>query len=178
MNHLEMLKLTHIISASKVVLGEIDLDPGSDEDLNSIVQAKSILGDNTAFDVEWHGKVFVSPQFSSGKTSAYAEKLLVEYQLGNVKEAILITEPPLDSDLYGKLCENSDAHFLSKELTAENRTLQEQRTISRDLARAAADTGLDWVTWRAYAFYFGKNIKEFGNVFSDYGAVFIPYPEL
>ena len=153
MNHLEMLKLTHIISASKAVLGEIDLDPDSNEELNSIIQAKSIFTDNTAFDVEWHGKVFVSSHFNSGRTSGYAEKLIVEYQLGNVKEAILLTESPLDSDLMFKLCDNSDAHFLSTEVDVSGRRIGK-------------------------AFYFGKNIEEFGNVFSDYGKVFIESPGL
>ena len=82
-----------VIDRVRAVLGEIDLDPASNPVANEVVKARQIYTkDDDGLVQDWHGKVFLNPPFGSDKISQFVEKLVDEYQSGNVSEAIMLTD--------------------------------------------------------------------------------------
>lgn len=78
------------------VLGQIDLDPASCPEAQVRVQAKRYFTrQENGLLRPWHGKVFLNPPY--GKTEnrsnqgIWLQKLIDEYNKGNVTEAILLT---------------------------------------------------------------------------------------
>jgi DNA N-6-adenine-methyltransferase (Dam) len=85
------------IYAVREVLGEIDIDPASCEFANKTVQAKHYYTiEQNGLMLPWYGNVFCNPPY--GKTSIgdgsnleqFTNKLIGEYQRGNVTQAILL----------------------------------------------------------------------------------------
>jgi hypothetical protein len=81
------------VEAARKVLGEIDLDPGSNPEANEkVVRAKKIYtkdNDGLAPHNEWHGRVFCNPPYQ-GLTGKFARKLLAEYEAGRTTAAIFL----------------------------------------------------------------------------------------
>jgi phage N-6-adenine-methyltransferase len=77
------------IKSVRNVLGEIDLDPASCEEANTIVQAKQIYTEeDSGLAHSWYGRVFMNPPYSANQD--FAEKMREEYAIGNVTEAIVL----------------------------------------------------------------------------------------
>jgi hypothetical protein len=81
------------VEAARKVLGEIDLDPGSNPEANEkVVRAKKIYtkdDSGLAPHNEWHGRVFCNPPYQ-GLTGKFARKLLAEYEAGRTTAAIFL----------------------------------------------------------------------------------------
>lgn len=88
------------IEAARSVMGGIDLDPASCELANRTVKAtKYYTQDQNGLMQPWYGRVWCNPPY--GRTSlngasmshqrAFAEKILCEYLVGNIEQAILLT---------------------------------------------------------------------------------------
>lgn len=90
------------IEAARTVMGEIDLDPASCEQANHVVKATKYysIKDNGLLQ-PWYGRVFCNPPYGRARGSkdgkstshqqAFAEKLQLEYALGSVEQAILLS---------------------------------------------------------------------------------------
>ena len=93
----EWLTPPHIINlVTRVLGGEIDLDPASTEFANNIVNAKRFYTvEDDGLTLDWHGSVFLNPPYGkTGSTSnqqIWASKLLSQWECGHVDEAILLT---------------------------------------------------------------------------------------
>jgi hypothetical protein len=84
----------YIIEMIKEVLGEIDLDPASEEKANAIIGAKEFFT-RDALSKDWVAdKVFLNPPGKTieGQSQAalFWEKLVYHFDRGDVKEAIFI----------------------------------------------------------------------------------------
>jgi ParB family chromosome partitioning protein len=77
------------LKAARAVMGEITLDPASCEVANQRVKAfHYYTEENSGLDRQWHGNVWLNPPFD--KSKEWVNKLLQEYKIGNVKQAILL----------------------------------------------------------------------------------------
>jgi hypothetical protein len=94
---LEYYTPSEYIETARDVMGHIDLDPASSEIANEVVKAKAIFSqDDNGLNKKWTGKVWLNPPYSKsqGKSNQelWANKLIDEYRIGNVNEAILLSK--------------------------------------------------------------------------------------
>lgn len=100
---LELYTPREIIDLVRVVVGEIDLDPASDDVAQQWVQAKNYY--TPALDGlshPWFGRVWLHPP-AHGKSAKWINKLLAEYESGRVTEAVLLVRPSAGSKWFQKL---------------------------------------------------------------------------
>lgn len=97
------------INAAKKVLGEIALDPASNERANQSIQAQ-LFYDQTidGLTKRWQAKtVWLNPPYcKAGNTSnqeRWTAKLVTEYMAGNVKEAILLVTSATETNWFHRL---------------------------------------------------------------------------
>jgi len=77
------------IESARKVMGEIDLDPASSKQANQIVKAKQYLTkEDDGLSRPWWGRMFMNPPYSMNKP--FAEKMLDEYGMGNVDQAVVL----------------------------------------------------------------------------------------
>ena len=94
------------------VLGEIDLDPASNETANKVVRATTIYTEKTdGLDKSnpWFGKVFCNPPFSHPTCRFFSERMVDEYKSGNIDEAILLIQANSDLAYWHDLIRSSFA---------------------------------------------------------------------
>jgi len=76
---------------ARQVLGEIDLDPATDDSGHSCILAgRRFTEDDDGLSQPWHGRVWLFPPHD-GRRAAWVLKLLHEYRLGRVSAALLYT---------------------------------------------------------------------------------------
>lgn len=114
---------SYIIEAAREVMGNIDLDPMSNELANEVIRATTYYtkGDN-GLDREWEGNVWLNPPFSLADKAV--EKLINSYERGKVTQAVLLLKSTIETKRYQKLypypfCElNKRVNFISNELSS------------------------------------------------------------
>lgn len=142
----------------KKVLGTIDLDPASCEFAQEVVQAENYyIEEDNGLEQTWYGKVFLNPPFSRGKMEPFVIKLCQEFGLGDVEEAILLTNNFTDTKWFHLAANNSDALCL----TEGRINFYNENGQSKNAANG-----------HVY-FYFGSNVARFVEVFSNRGTCFI-----
>lgn len=81
-----------IIEAARGTLGEIDLDPASSLMANKRVKANEIFTKNDdGLSRQWYGNVWMNHPFGRGLNDKWVNKLVYEFESGNVKQACCIT---------------------------------------------------------------------------------------
>ena len=81
-----------IISLVREVLGEIDLDPASNEIANQVVGAEEYFSKD-GLELTWHGSVFLNPPYgTSGMQGKFLAKALSEYTQENISQCIVLTK--------------------------------------------------------------------------------------
>ena len=151
---------TDVIEKVRAVLGEIDLDPASNPVANEVVKARQIYTkDDDGLVQDWHGKVFLNPPFGSETMSRFVEKLISEYQSGNVPEAIMLTDSLSLPNWFSKAIAACNAMFITTDrFYYWNDDNETQRGWSKGCL-----------------FYFGKNRQVFYDVFKDIGTILTRY---
>lgn len=90
----------YIISA-RVVMGEIDVDPASSKEANSVVKAKKYFTiENDGLKKEWHGSVWMNPPYAQPFIKQFSEKLLNEIEKENCQEAIVLVNNATDTEWF------------------------------------------------------------------------------
>lgn len=148
----------HIALARKV-LGEIDLDPASNEQANRVVGASRFfsIADN-GLAQEWHGRIWLNPPYAQPHIADFADKMVAEFEAGRVHQAIMLTHNYTDTAWFQKL---------AKACVAICFTRGRVRFVSPDGALAAPTQG------QAF-FYFSRDFDErerFQDVFREVGFV-------
>jgi phage N-6-adenine-methyltransferase len=79
------------IRCATAVLGQIDLDPASSDIANERVKAAKFFSqEDDGLSHNWSGNVWMNPPYESGLIGKFCDKLVAEYQSGNVTGAIVL----------------------------------------------------------------------------------------
>jgi ParB family chromosome partitioning protein len=150
------------IEAARAVMGAIDLDPASCELANRTVKAtRFYTKEENGLNQPWYGKVYCNPPFTAAVSShmpqfTWANKLLTEYQSGNVEEAILLIMACIKQKWFHTLwhMHNFPVCFNRKRIhfNRPGNTTQELRESTCFL-------------------YFGPNEGHFVEIFSQFGTI-------
>lgn len=87
-----------IVEKAKLVLGTIDVDPASNEITQQYIKAKTFYTKEiNGLDKPWNGTVWCNPPYSASLLKKFTAKFLGEYELGNMKEGIMLTNSGTDT---------------------------------------------------------------------------------
>lgn len=147
-----------IIALVRLVMGEIDLDPASDNIAQQWIQATNYYTPSQdGLSHPWFGRVWLHPP-AHGKTAHWTNKVLAEYELGRVSEALLLVTPSAGSKWFQKLTRLFPVCFPDERISF----LDDQ---GRPQPRPKHGNAI---------FYIGQNDKRFGQVFGAIGSVTSP----
>lgn len=147
-----------IIALVRLVMGEIDLDPGSDDIGQQWVQATNYYTPSQdGLSHPWFGRVWLHPP-AHGKTAQWTNKLLAEYESGRVSEAVLLVTPSAGSKWFQKLTRLFPVCFPDERIAfLDHQGIPQPRPKHGNAI-----------------FYIGQNDKRFGQVFRAIGSVSSP----
>lgn len=146
-----------VVDAVKEVLGQIDLDPATNDIANQVIGAKSIFNQcQDGLKYTWHGKVFLNPPFSRGNVQKFVNKLHIEYIKGYVTEAILILNSSTETKISQMMLRKYSVCFLNRRIKFWNPTKTQTQNRSPQLI-----------------FYLGNNQQKFESVFNEFGLCWI-----
>lgn len=144
------------LDLARQVLGPIDLDPASSEQANMTVRAGQFYPiHDDGLTKHWAGKVWLNPPYAQPAISHFADKMVAEWQRGDVTGAIVLTHNYTDTAWFQKL-----AHAAAAICFTRGRV----RFVSPDGDLAAPTQG------QAF-FYFGHDVARFAEVFAATGFV-------
>jgi len=145
------------IELARAVLGEIDLDPASNDKAQKVVGAKKfykyISPTNNGLTKPWHGRVWLNPPFSPNEIAAFVEKLRAEYASGNTTAAIMLSSNYTDSQWFQDLAGDASAISFPKKRI---------RFVDKDGIMSSPVNG------QAF-FYLGKSPAKFIKTFRPLG---------
>ncbi len=143
------------IEAAREVMGSIDLDPASCKEAQETVKAGGFFTKNdNGLILEWFGNVWVNPPYSSPLIDNFVEKLILEIELGNIDQAIILTNNSSDTRWFHSLLSRFPACFTRGRV-------QFWRPGDETFGARQGQT----------LFYYGKNEALFYKVFSGLGIV-------
>ncbi len=94
----------YVEKSRRVMGGRIDVDPASSDYAQKVVQAiiyYTII--TNGLTKSWYGNIFMNPPFSTAEIVAFINKFIEEYNLGHIKQAIILTNNSTDTDWFHKL---------------------------------------------------------------------------
>jgi phage N-6-adenine-methyltransferase len=141
----------------RAVLGDIDLDPASNDVAQETVKADRYFTAETNGLVQpWAGRVFLNPPYAAEWMDKFVDKLLEEHQAGNVSEAILLVHNFTDTGWWHAAAGRAAAIFFTRARI---------RFLKPDGTGAGPTNGSTF-------FYFGDRPDRFAAVFGEIGLVF------
>jgi hypothetical protein len=142
----------------RLVMGEIDLDPASDDVAQQWIQATNYyIPSQDGLSHPWFGRVWLHPP-AYGKTAKWINKLLAEYESGRVLEAVLLVPPSAGSKWFQKLTRLFPICFSDERISFLDNQGRPQPRPKHGNA----------------IFYLGQNNKRFQQVFGAIGSVSSP----
>ena len=93
------------VNMARRVLGDIDLDPASNEHAQRVVKAKRYFTkEDDALTQDWHGRVWLNPPYSKGLLLQFVNKMVHEVETENVTAAIMLLNNFTDADWFQNAC--------------------------------------------------------------------------
>jgi ParB family chromosome partitioning protein len=140
------------------LLGTIDLDPASCAEANAVVQATHFYTvEDDGLVQPWYGRVWLNPPY--GKTGnksnqeIWSQRLMTEYEAGNVQEAVLLVNAATDTIWFQKVWRYPICFVAGR--------------IRFWRVEGVADSP----THGSALVYLGGKIERFGELFSTFGVV-------
>jgi phage N-6-adenine-methyltransferase len=143
------------LDAAREVMGAIDLDPASSAEANGTVKAAVFYTeDQDGLKLPWKGTVWLNPPYG-GNARLFVERLLKEYQVGNVSAACaLLNSHPTETKWFQQLFDYSICFVQGRiDFGGPSRAVSSTSTHGSAIA------------------YLGKDIVRFADKFSKFGAV-------
>lgn len=98
------------IAAAWCVLGNIDLDPASSAEANTIVQADTYYTiDDDGLAKQWMGRVWLNPPYAADLVGKFTSKLHRHYRAGDIEAAIVLVNNATETLWFQALSENAAA---------------------------------------------------------------------
>ena len=156
------------LDAARAVLGEIDLDPGSNDRANERVRAKQIYTrHDSCLEHVWQGKVWMNPAYTI--LPEMTERIISSYLAGTVPEALFMTHTKTVWDKWFQ-----DAFRACDAVCFVNELVEWFPGHLVDLERSHLGINFAGPTYDergTVIFYFGKNIDKFKEHFIQFGAI-------
>jgi hypothetical protein len=138
----------------------IDVDPASDDEANTTVQATTYYTEqDDGLYQEWHGNIFLNPPHK--QIEQFLTKLFEEYQQGHVTEAIALLPDRSEAEWYKRVYPCWHCRFLDRQ-----RFIKHGETEPNGKA-----------PFGSVALYLGDHPERFAEVFHQYGPVYPPISE-
>ncbi len=148
---------TEYIEAARQLMGGIDLDPASSAEAQEIVKAGAYFTKrDDGLSQPWMGCVWLNPPYSTPAIKFFVAKLINEYQIGNVTEAVILTNNSSDTAWFHDLLSRFPACFTRGRV-------QFWRANHETFGARQGQT----------LFYLGDNLTGFRDVFSVFGEVVV-----
>lgn len=146
-----------IVALARDVLGEIDLDPASNERAQTVVLAKAYYTRREdGLSCDWRGRVWLNPPYSHPIVAQFTQHLLEQVESGNVEEAICLVNNATDTEwCQNMLAACSAVCFAGKRIAFLDRDGKPKKGTRQG----------------QLAFYFGPDADAFEASFSDLGQV-------
>lgn len=142
-----------IISAVRIVLGEIDLDPASSDIANRIVKAKRYYTkENDGLSKEWSGRIFLNPPYSQPLIKYFSNK----FCMSKIDTACVLVNNATDTAWFQAMASKSAAICF-----------MEKRVRFLDMNGNAIGAPLQGQS----VLYYGNDIQLFAKVFGKFGFV-------
>lgn len=98
------------IEAARIVLGDIELDPASNDVANEVVKAGQIFTpDDNALDQQWDGRVWMNPPYSQPLITQFCEKLALSVVGGTVTAAVVLVNNATETQWFRSLVDVATA---------------------------------------------------------------------
>lgn len=138
------------IDAARKVLGEIDLDPASNDFANETVQAKTYFTEeDNGLEQEWFGRIWMNPPYSSALLIRFADKLITS----NFEQAVVLVNNATETAWFEKMVSKASAIVFHKGRI---------KFRKRDGEHGSPLQGQAFI-------YYGNNADKFLEVFSKFG---------
>ena len=103
------------IESACTVMGEIDLDPASTAEANTVVRAKRFYTiEDDGLMKDWAGRVWMNPPYAQPTIQQFCERLKVFYEAGYVTEAIALTNNATETFWFDTLSSAASALCLPR----------------------------------------------------------------
>lgn len=144
------------IEMAREVLGNIDLDPASNDFAQQRVQASSFYTEETnGLDKDWIGNVWLNPPYAQPAISDFINKMVDEVESGRVTSAIMLTHNYTDTAWFQKAARAATAIC-----------------FTRGRVKFEGPNGEIAAPTQGQAFfYFGSDVELFSVVFSETGFI-------
>ena len=146
------------IDSARAVLGEINIDPASNNFSQKTINADVFYTiDDDGLTKEWSGKVWMNPPYTARVINRFIEKLVNHFQAGEVTEAIILTNSNTDTSWFHQgASEGSAVCFTSGRINF----------LKESGEKSSPTNGQSFI-------YFGKNIEAFKAEFLKHGLVMV-----
>lgn len=146
------------IEAARLVMGSIDIDPASNPIANEVVKADTYYTiDTNGLDKDWTGNVWLNPPYGridgDSNQDIWSTRLIEQYEAGITKQAVLLVNAVTDRKWFQPLW-NYTICFTDHRI----------RFYTPDKQPGQPTHGNVLV-------YFGDNVQDFVNHFSQFGVV-------
>ncbi|OLP17262.1 hypothetical protein BST81_15700 [Leptolyngbya sp. 'hensonii'] len=147
-----------LIARVRLILGEIDLDPATDEIGQQWVQAMQYYTSlENGLSQPWLGRVWLHPP-GQGKTGPWINKLIAEYEAKRVTAALTLVKAEVGHPWFQSLMQQFPACFLQEPVLFLNHQGQPQPGYRQGSA----------------IFYLGPEVQQFKQVFAEIGTISHP----
>jgi phage N-6-adenine-methyltransferase len=143
------------LEAAHAVMGDIDLDPASSSEANETVKAATFYTErDNGLERPWKGRVWLNPPYG-GDARLFVERLIKEYQVGNVTAAILLVNShPTETKWFQQLFDYTVCFIRGRiDFGGPSREVSSTSTHGSALV------------------YLGEDVEKFKTTFAEFGSV-------
>lgn len=159
------------LNAARELMGDIDIDPATDEKAQLRIKAKIYYTkDTNGLDKPWLGRLWLGTPYKWGLLEQFTQKAIEEYHKGNVTEGLILTHTNnTQHDYFQDLLEASSAICLVRDYI---------RWVKGHAAEEASmkNVGVKWepeyTKHGNVVFYMGSQVARFKEIFYRFGVCY------